>query len=348
LRRDASVRTGGVADDSDATIELKPGGYTQGAPTRRRLFSTLAVGGAAVAVACCGVCGWLLWPSRTVPPSAPLPAVAPHGPTPPPAQSFEITSADEATILAHVAEQLTVFSFATNPNITVLDFPTLRMQGDMLNRIASLIEKAGLPHDRVLTDTELDAAIRAHGDTMETYYYGHDYPASALAGFFALADREQIVLDPEEARLRALVHQLGWFAPGARGALISVPRADATITETMRATMLHHELSHGEFFTDTAYAGHVREFWLGTISDAERGAIRRFLGSMDYDTGIEELMYNEMQAYLMFTYDPRFFLPSNVGMTPARRQQLQTAFLNGMPESWLKLALAQHLRQAAE
>ena len=95
------------------------------------------------------------------------------------------TTADEATILAHVAQHLTVFRFDANPHIIVLDFPTLRMQGEMLNRVASLIEKAGLPHDRVLTDAELDAAIRERGDTMETYYYGHDYRADALARFFA-------------------------------------------------------------------------------------------------------------------------------------------------------------------
>jgi hypothetical protein len=69
---------------------------------------------------------------------------------------------------------------------------------------------------------------------------------------------------------------------------------------------------------------------------------------MDYDTGLEELMYNEMQAYVMFTYDPRFFLPANVNMTPARRLELQTAFLKGMPESWLKLSLERHVRQAAD
>jgi hypothetical protein len=31
-------------------------------------------------------------------------------------------------------------------------------------------------------------------------------------------------------------------------------------------------------------------------------------------------------------------------MTPARRLQLQTEFLKGMPDCWLKAALAQHLQ----
>ena len=59
-------------------------------------------------------------------------------------------------------------------------------------------------------------------------------------------------------------------------------------------------------------------------------------------------MYNEMQAYLMFTYDARFFQPSNVGMTAARRQQLAAAFLRGMPAGWLHDALAQDLPTCAE
>jgi hypothetical protein len=337
------------APDDDATIELKPGAYGRGAqrldgPTRRRLFATLVVGGGATAVAGCGICGWLLWPRRAVPPVV---AIVPPRPVPAPPAPFPITNADEATILAHVAEHLTVFRFDGNPKIMVLDFPTLHMQGEMLNRVASLIEKAGLPRDRVLTDTELDAAIRGHGDTVETYYYGHDYPVSALAGFFALADREHVALGPQEEQLRALLQQLGWFAPGAAGGLISVTRTNETITEATRATILHHELSHGEFFSDPAYASFVRTFWLNEMTDDERMSFRRFLGSMDYDTGIEELMYNEMQAYLMFTYDPRFFLPTNVSMTPARRAELQTAFLKGMPEGWLKLSLARHLRLAA-
>ena len=82
-----------------------------------------------------------------------------------------------------------MFRFAANPRILVLDFASLREQGMMLNRVAALVEKAGLPHDRVLTDSELDQAIHAQGDTVETFYYGHDYSAAALVRFFALADR---------------------------------------------------------------------------------------------------------------------------------------------------------------
>jgi hypothetical protein len=331
------MRGGG---DDDATIKIAPPTLT-----RRRLFPIAAAGGTAVAI-CCGVCGWIFWPRRPVAP--------PPAPIPPPKQAaisapaFKIQTADEATILGHVAEHLTFFRFAANPNVIVADFPSLHMQGEMLNRVASLIEKAGLPRHRVLTETQLDAAIRASGDTADTYYYGHDYRAGALAYFLTTAGHQELPLNAEEQRLRDLVRQLGWNATSAVGALISIARADQSLTQSMRATMLHHELSHGEFFTDTDYAAYVRSFWLDAMSEEERGAMRHFLGSMDYDTGNEELMYNEMQAYMMFTYDPRFFLPSNVNMSPKRRAQLQSDFLGGMSDGWLKAALSLHIEQVRQ
>ena len=225
--------------------------------------------------------------------------------------------------------------------MVVLDFPTLAEQGQMLNRMAALIEKAKLPRDRVLTDAELAAAIHASGDTPETYYYGHDYSAAELARFFTLADRDHVALNAEEAKLRALLTQLGWFAPDAVGALISVPAvgADAFVTPQAREAMLHHELSHGIFFSNPAYADYVRKFWKTVLTEQERASVRSFLGSQDYDTTDEDLMLNEMQAYVMFTYDPRFCKAVNVGMTLARRLELIAKFRDGLPEGWPKEAL---------
>ena len=59
----------------------------------------------------------------------------------------------------------------------------------------------------------------------------------------------------------------------------------------------------------------MRDFWLKELTGEERGAVRGFLAKEDYDVREEELMYNEMQAYLMFTRDPTFFTPDMVGMT---------------------------------
>jgi hypothetical protein len=74
--------------------------------------------------------------------------------------------------------------------------------------------------------------------------------------------------------------------------------------------------------------------------------MRRFLGSEDYDTADEELMLNEMQAYVMFTLDPQFFRASDAGMTDQRREQLRAEFLRGLDVAWLKDNMSHKLAAA--
>ncbi len=284
-------------------------------------------------------------PIQTQPaPQAALPSPAAPVPAPIP-----IETADEAAIRAHVPTGLTVFRFAPNPLIVVLDFASLRQQGLMLNRIAALVEKAAMPRDRVLNDTELDAAISAGGDTVETFYYGHDYSAASIARFFSLAAQDEIQLNPEEDKLRRLLEQLGWFAPDVHGGLISVPKvgANAEITTEARNAILRHELSHGEYFSNPAYAAYVHQFWVHELTQGERDGVRNFLASEEYDPKIETLVENEMQAYLMFTHDPLFFTPAKVGMTPERLAALQAAFHLHMPRGWLRDLLGKTLSMAA-
>ncbi len=288
--------------------------------------------------------GPLVLPQRTPPVATaavrvpPAPPVA--APAPPPA--FAIQTATEQQILRHVPTSLSVFRFAADQRILVLDFASLSQQGMMLNRVAALIEKSGQPRNRVLTDQELVQAIRSEGSTPATYYYGHDYSAASLRRFFALADDAHLLLGPEESTLHRLLEQVDWFRPNVQAGLISIPAvgADANVTLSARGTILHHELSHGMFFSDADYAAFVQQFWQAALTADERSGVRRFLGSEGYDTGYEELMYNEMQAYLMFTRDPEFFTPAQVGMTPRRLADLQSNFLRGMPTGWLQDALA--------
>lgn len=274
------------------------------------------------------------WWTAFRPPPASTPAPAP---APAQAPGEAIRPASEAEIAAHDPERLTVFRFAPNPRILVLDFPDLAEQGRMLNRVAALIEKAGLPRDRVLPDAELDAAIRASGSDPATYYYGHDYSAAELVRFFALADRDKVTLTAEEERLRRLLHQEGW-TNGSPGALISIPRAgsDPLVDRAARATILHHELSHGEYFTSPAYAAYATAFWRTEMRPEDRAAFRRYLAGDGYDDSDEDLMINEGQAYLMHTRDPRFFNPAVLGLAPGRLAALQAAFLLGMPPGWLR------------
>jgi hypothetical protein len=305
---------------ADDTIRIRP----RGPPPRRamRVLGLFAALGLIAALALAAGL-WLLWPN-------PRPPIA-------------VLTATERQIDAHDAAGLTVFRFAQNPRILVLDFGSLRQQGLMLNRAAGFAEKAGEPHGRVLDDSELAKAIADAGATVETYYYGHDYSADALARFFAAADTGHVRLDAEEEWLRGLLRQEGWLAPGTRGGVISIPRAgaDPVVTAAVRATILRHELSHGEFFSNPEYARYVRHFWAVALTEPERAAIRDWLASEGYDPTLEEVMLNEMQAYLMFTPNPEFFTAGAIGMSSTRLGELRRAFLRDMPPGWLRDSLAQ-------
>jgi hypothetical protein len=222
--------------------------------------------------------------------------------------------------------------------VLVLDFPTLLEQGRMLNRVAAFIEKKDSPHDRVLDDSGLDEAIRKSGTTVETFYYGHDYRAADLARFLATAQHDGVRLNADEERLRGLVAEEGWRNGQAVGALISVPRegADSFVDATVRNVILHHELSHGEYFTNAAYAGYSRTFWATTLNADDRAHFRRFLEAQGYDPGLEDVMVNETQAYLMHTPDARFFSARDVDLPLSRLDALRSAFLGGMPAGWLR------------
>lgn len=237
------------------------------------------------------------------------------------------------------------FHFAPNPRILVLDFASLRDQGLMLNRAAAFVEKAGLPHTRLLGDDALNAAIAAGGDTIETFYYGHDYGATAMVRFFARADQDNFKLSDHEMALRELLRMDGWFNPNSKAALISIPQpgADEHVTMAARSTILHHELSHGEYFTNPAYAAYVHRFWTQSLTTAEQEQIRTHLRSLGYDTTLEDVMENEAQAYLMFTENPDFFKASMVGMSDVRVAALRTNFHRNMPAGWLRDSLGQSL-----
>ena len=309
-------------------------------PRRKRVAWPLALTAAAVVLA--GSVGvWLLRPHSSAPPRTATAAVPAYSPVLS-APAFRIELATEEEISSHVATSLTVFRFADNPRILVLDFPSLHEQGKMLNRVAAFVEKAGMPRGRVLTDSELDAAVHANGDTVETFYLGHDYAASALARFFEQADSQEIALSPQEEKLRALLREEGWLTADVTAGLISLPAvgSDPRITASVRGAILRHELSHGEFFSNPAYAQYVHDFWLTYLTEQERAGVRAFLAREEYDVGEEELMYNEMQAYLMFTRDPAFFTPEQAGLAQLRLTELQARFLAGMQAGWLRSVLA--------
>jgi hypothetical protein len=266
----------------------------------------------------------------------PAPASAPPPATNPTAVKIPTQNATIAQIDAHHGATPTLFRLQEDPNVLVLDFPVLHDQARMLNRVAALIEKADMPRNRVVTEAELDAHIRATGGDPDAYYYGHDYRAADLARFFLLAAQQKVPLNPQETWLRDTLDHDGWLKPDAIGALISIPGITGVIDAASRTTIFRHELSHAVYFTDPAYVALTKHFWNDMLTATERDAMRTFLGKDGYDTKDEDLMANEGQAYLIHTRDPRYFMPAMVGIDPTREAALRGAFVDAIPEPWLK------------
>jgi hypothetical protein len=322
--------------DTDPTVRLAaPRPLTGGGATAGRARAVpLAV--AAAVLACVIGAGGAWWWVASGPPEPPPKPDAPSVPAPRPAAGMPAEPGPpilaQADILAHRAAAPTVFRLEANPRIFVVDFANLDQQGAAFNRVAALVEKAGQPRDRVLDDAALSAAIARSGDTPGTYYYGHNYRGRDLERFFALAERDGIRLTPEETWLRAEVARSRRLVPApAEFAVISVPGLEERVDAAMRRAILQHEIGHGHFFTDAAFAAHVARVWHETFTEPERAAFRTFLEREGYDPGLEEVMMNEAMAYLIFTPDPRFFTPSHAGLTDARAEALRAALREGAP-----------------
>ena len=252
--------------------------------------------------------------------------------TPPLQVIADIPSRDEAGILLHRAASPVMFRYAGNPAVFVLDFPTLTQQAAALNRVAALVEKAGLPRDRVLTQAEMAAVITAAGDTAETFYFGHNYRGADLARFFALAARDRLPLTTEETWV---THQLAraqtLHRPGADIVLVSISAPQGAMDAAARSSILRHELGHGLFGTVAGFAEHVTRVWQTRFTENDRAAFRVFLHREGYDTSDARLVVDETQAYLLFTPDPRFFSPGLVGLSAERVAQLRDLLRENAP-----------------
>jgi hypothetical protein len=294
------------------------------APPARAWAKTLllAAGGAVLLAAASA--GLLLHPS-------PAPKAEGHA-----ASAYDdVTSADEAAILAAPGDRLRVFRLSQAPAVIVLAFASMHEQALTLDRVGAFVEKAGMPRNRVLPDAELLSRIGQTGEDFDSFYYGHDYRAADLARFFATAASDPTPLDPDELALKAFLAKDGMLQPGAVGAVISVPPVSVQppVDEGARATILRHEISHGVYFTDPAYRAYTTRFWAEAMSEAERAAFRKMLAGEGYDTSNEDLMRNEMQAYLVHTTDRRYFDPTRLGIDAAG---LRRRFIEGMPAGWLR------------
>lgn len=277
--------------------------------------------------------------SVAVPPVTPSPPLlhpagfAPPTPTSPTPQPLAAREATLADILADAPGTLTIYRFAPQPSVVVLQFPSLHRQALMLNRVAAFVEKAGFPHDKVVSGADLAARIGGPS-TFDTFYYGHDYKAVDLVRFFRLATD----LNPEEAKLAEIVRQAGWDSGTPVGALVSLVRLSPAegLDQSARSAILQHELSHGIYFTDPAYASFCAHFWHDVLTEGEREQFIKFLAREGYDTALGDLMINETQAYLMHTPDKQFFNAAEVRISPVRLNELRQIFVVGMPPGWLR------------
>lgn len=266
-------------------------------------------------------------------------------------QRAESSKVGYSEILHHVGDTLKIFRVEPNPRIYVFDFPNLRTQGLALNRIAGLVEKQDLPGDRVIRQSELDAYFANKHVNPDTFYFGHNYNGVDVAEFFNLVARDGLELNPGEADfLRSLLrhgilvkHRKIYKLADPPVVILSIsqPQDDNPNTEEldfvtlgMRCTILRHELSHGEWSTNARYRRFVRDFWRHSMNNTDRQAFRAFLSSKGYDDQDQDLMANEMQAYLMHSPNPRAFSAERVGIPQERIDELRRNFLKKSPSSW--------------
>jgi hypothetical protein len=318
-------------------------------------------------VAAVAATGKWLWPTASkappaVPPSirqAPPPrALAAAASTPTPMAPAALTPKPERTpaplsslfeLLQRPASAEWRWSrFKPNPQVVVIEFPSLQEQGLAMNRLAAMFEKRAAHGERVPTDKELDELIRRSGDSIASFYQGHDYPAAKVARFFSLAEAQCVALNARELQLRSLLLEAGLMQQDAGGAFRAMegqavisfsgvqPDDPATVPDELvdgmrREAVLHHELSHGEFFTNPAYRAHCMRFWREVLRENERRMFSTYLKSLDYNPADEELMANETQALLMHTPDSRAFNAGSLGIGESALAQLRSRFRAGEP-----------------
>ena len=264
----------------------------------------------------------------------------------------EVIPGNFAAIRKAHSDVLTVWSYTENPDILVFDFPNLTQQGRTFNRVTQLAEQQfSEPYPHVLSNDVLAKYIEALRRTQADFAFGHDVLVHELVQFFNLADRDKVVLNPEEVVLRDLLLSQGlirnwrgfYQALKPNMVVISVPQSqerrdnEPRITEGARYAILLHEMAHGEYYTNAYYSAYCQKFWAETLTAPQRDAWKAFLAKYNYSVVFDELLINEMQAYLMFTPDPASFNAKKLGLSDADIYSMREAFRKGKPPTKLPL-----------
>lgn len=262
------------------------------------------------------------------------------------AWGIDVSSGDFQTVLNARNENVVIWQMAENPNVYVFDFNGLNSQGRSFNRITQFTEQQTTePYPKVLNNLELSRYIEAARRTQADFAFGHDVLVGELVQFFNYALRDKVELNPEEILVRDFLTEQGlirfWrgFYQAMRPdvVILAVPQTqDRKANEPMVSTgaryaILLHELAHGEYYTNTHYQKFCQRFWYETLTENQREAFKKFLGNFNYAVNNEELLINEMQAYLMFTPDPKSFSARKLGVPDAELDQMRSAFRRASP-----------------
>ncbi len=266
--------------------------------------------------------------------------------------ALEVASGDFQQILKARSDALVVWQVADNPNVYVFDFPGLSLQGRSFNRITQFTEQQGNePYPKVLNNLDLNRYYEAARRTQADFAFGHDVLISELVQFFNFASRDKVELNPEEIALRDFLIEQGlvrfwrgfYQSMKPEVVVLAVPQvqdrkpSEPMITEGARYAILMHEMAHGEYYSNTHYAKYCQRFWYETLTENQRESFKRFLAAFNYAVTNEELLINEMQAYLMFTHDPKSFSARKLGVSDAELQGMRDAFRRGRPPTRLPL-----------
>jgi len=273
-------------------------------------------------------------------------ALVAHGAAPQPAVG------DFSQIVGSRTGKLTVWRYADNPSIFVFDFPGLAYQGRSFNRITQFTEQQITePYPRVLNEQEMAARLAAARRSESDFAFGHDVMVHELVQFFNFAQRDKIPLNQEELVIRDFLTAQGmmrewrgfWQAVQPNNVILSIPQTqeksagEPLINSTARYAILLHEMAHGEYYTNPYYTQYCQRFWAESLSDAQREAFKTFLGKYNYAIGLDALLINETQAYLMFTPDPASFSARKLGVADEELEAMRDAFRKGKPPTKLPL-----------
>lgn len=241
---------------------------------------------------------------------------------------------------------LVIWSIEENPEIFIFDFPGLAYQGKSFNRITQFTEQQFTEeYPRVLNNHELDQYMQAARRTQADFAFGHDILVSEFVKFFNFAIRDKIQLNIEELFIRDFLEKnnLIRFWRGFYQAMkpdvvvLSIPQsqvrnhAEPIVSDGARLTILTHEMAHAEYYTNPYYRKFCQNFWQNTLDDRQRELFSKFLMTYNYSVTNEELLINEMQAYLMFTPDEKSFSAKKLGVSDEELAGLRAAFKRSAP-----------------